>query len=306
MLKIREGVNLAKYTWFKVGGDAEYFVVLKTSQDLQDFLEYYHQNPQPIFILGAGSNLLIRDGGIRGYVVRLEGDFRNSMVVEDYTDEFVSDYQDQHLELIWARGGDLVINVASLAARNSLSGLEFLYTIPGSVGGAAKMNAGCYEDETANHCLRIRGLDLKSGELRTLTKEEAGFSYRRSDLPDDFVVTDVLFQVQPGDKTAINALMREHFDKRQATQPVHAKTAGSTFKNPPDNSAGRLLEQAGCKGMTVGGAQVSEMHCNFLINKNKATAADLEGLGEKMRKKVKDKFGIELEWEVKRVGEANV
>jgi len=286
--RLREGVGLAEITWFRVGGSAE---VLFTPAD-EDDLAYFLQNTPPevpVTVIGVGSNLLVRDGGVRGVVIRLGRGFG---AVEA-------------LEGARMRCGTAVpdIRLAQAAAKAGVSGLAFYRGIPGSIGGALRMNAGAHGTETRDVLVEARAVD-RAGRLHVLGVDELGYGYRHCSAPDDFIFTQATFQGAPGAREEIEAAMQEVADYRDQHQPTKARTGGSTFKNPPGHSAWCLVDAAGCRGLRVGGAHVSQMHCNFLINDGDATANDIETLGETVRGRVRATSGISLEWEIRRIGEA--
>lgn len=276
---------LAPYTWFRVGGPAER---LYTPGDTEALADAMRRMSGPVLPIGVGSNLLIRDGGISGTVVRLGRGF-SALAIEGSR----------------IRAGAAVpdAKLAQTAAIAGLAGLEFLRGIPGTIGGAVRMNAGCHGTETKDRLVEAT-IAFRDGTIRTLTNAELGFSYRHSALPDDAIVTEAVFEGTPDSEQAVTARMDALMQARSAAQPVREKTGGSTFRNPPNESAWRLIDAAGCRGLRIGGAQVSEMHCNFLINHGDATAADLETLGEEVRRRVKDRSGHDLVWEIRRVGHA--
>src|SRR6185436_13840524 len=235
-----------------------------------------------------GSNLIVRDGGVEGVVIRLGRGF-NEIAVEDNR----------------VRAGTAApdLRVAKAAQEAGIAGLAFLRGIPGAIGGALRMNGGAYGRETKDVLIEARGVD-RAGNVRTYTNAAMGFSYRHCGVPDDVVFTEALFRGAPGDPVAIAAEMDKITGAREATQPVKSRTGGSTFKNPPGQKAWALIDAAGCRGLIVGDAQVSELHCNFLINRGNAMAADIENLGEEVRRRVRENSGIELQWEIKRIGVA--
>jgi len=287
--KLSDHVELAPFTWFRVGGPAQ---ILFSPAD-EDDLSYFLQNlphEVPVTVIGLGSNLIVRDGGIRGIVIRLGG--RAFGAIATTADQRVV-----------AGAAALDAQVARAAAEAGVDGLAFLRGVPGAVGGALRMNAGAHGGETRDTLVEARALD-RSGAPRVFTNAEMGFSYRHSDAPEDVIFTRATFQGRPGDKTAILAEMERITATREASQPIREKTGGSTFKNPPGQKAWQLVDAAGCSGLRLGGAQVSQMHCNFLINTGAATAADIEALGEEVRRRVCETSGVELEWEIKRIGEA--
>jgi UDP-N-acetylmuramate dehydrogenase len=230
----------------------------------------------------------VRDRGIEGVVIRLARGFNETKIEGDRI-----------------RAGAAVpdVRLAQAAVDAGLAGLAFYRGVPGSVGGALRMNAGAYNRETKDVLVEARAVD-RGGKARVLSNADFGFSYRHSSVPKDFVFTQATFQGTPGDKIAIKTEMEQITEAREATQPIKSRTGGSTFKNPPGKKAWELIDAAGCRGLTVGDAQVSEMHCNFLINRGGATAADIETLGEEVRRRVKENSGVELEWEIVRVGKA--
>ncbi len=279
--------SLAELTWFRVGGPAQ---VLFMPDDEDDLAYFFANLPSdiPVTVVGLGSNLIVRDGGVAGVVIRLGRGFG-----------------DVSVEGVNLRAGAAVpdVKVARAAQEAGLSGLSFLRGIPGSVGGALRMNGGAYGREIKDALVEARAVD-RSGKVYCLSNADMGFSYRHSGVPDDYVFTQALFGAAPGDRAVIAAEMDKITEAREATQPVKSRTGGSTFKNPPVQKAWQLIDAAGCRGLRVGDAQVSEMHCNFLINLGKATAADIEALGETVRQRVNESSGVALEWEIKRIGVA--
>jgi UDP-N-acetylmuramate dehydrogenase len=284
--RVQQDAPLAATTWFRVGGPADWLV---RPADVDDLLLLLRDKPRdlPLITIGAASNLLVRDGGVRGIVLKLARGFSDIVVEADG---------------ILAGAAALDATVAEHAAEAGLDGLAFLSGIPGSIGGAVAMNAGAYGAEVKD-VLDWAEVATPSGLLR-LSAAELGFAYRRAALPEGGVVVRARFHAQPGDKDAIAEQMRAIRAAREETQPVRARTGGSTFKNPAGRKAWALIDAAGCRGLKRGGAQVSDKHCNFLLNLGDATAADLEGLGEDVREKVRDMSGITLDWEIKRIGEA--
>ena len=272
--------------WFRVGGPADVVFRPADEQDLADFLRALPLEI-PVTIIGVGSNLLVRDGGIRGVVVRLVGDFNQMTINED---------------TIEATASNLDSTLAQAAQENGRTGLEFLSGIPGTLGGALRMNAGAYGREAKDIVLSATALD-RSGTTHTLTPQDLGFTYRHCAVPQDWIFLSATLAAPVGDKDAIAARMDEIRQTREATQPVRSRTGGSTFANPPGARAWELIDQAGCRGLRRGGAQISEKHCNFMINTGNATAADLEDLGEEVRDRVRNLSGITLEWEIRRIGE---
>lgn len=294
--KLIAGADLAPYTWFRVGGPADVLFLPEDESDLAAFLGGLDPSI-PVTPLGVGSNLIVREGGVPGVVIRLMGRAWGEVM------------KTGELELT-AGAGALDLAVAKAAARHGLTGLEFLSGIPGSLGGATRTNAGCYGRELKDVLVRLEGV-TRSGE-RCVFGDGHGpvhFSYRHTDLPDDFIVTRLVLRgTGTGDAAGIAAAIEALQARRTETQPIREKTSGSTFANPdppgtPDQrSAWKLIDAAGCRGLKVGGAQVSPMHCNFLINTGNATAADLEALGELVRARVLEHSGVSLRWEVRRIG----
>lgn len=284
---LRENVALAPLAWFRVGGPAERLFQPADAEDLADFLKATPAD-MPVLPMGVASNMLIRDGGIAGVVVRFGGPLAR-IEVEGTT--------------LIAGAGALDQRVAQIAERAGLAGIAFMIGIPGTIGGAVRMNAGAFGGETRDRLIWAEALDRK-GRAHRLTNAELGFAYRKSALPEDWIVTRAAFALEPGDPATIAARMAEIKAEREASQPIRVATGGSTFKNPEGHSAWRLIDAAGCRGLRHGGAQVSEKHCNFLINTGEATAAELEALGEIVRERVLAHSGISLEWEIRRLGRA--
>ncbi len=276
----------APLSWFRTGGPAE---VLFTPADEADLATFLAGCPAdvPILVVGLGSNLLIRDGGIPGVVIRLGKAFA-SVTVEDGC-------------RVRAGAGAPDVKVARAAAEAGIDGLTFLRGIPGAIGGVLRMNGGAYGGETVDVLMEAHALD-RQGRAHVLSKAEMGFTYRHSGAPEDFIFTEALFEGRPGDPETILAAMNAITEARSASQPVNTRTGGSTFKNPPGRKAWELVDEAGCRGLRIGDAQVSELHCNFLVNHGQASASDIEDLGEEVRRRVRETAGIELEWEIKRVG----
>lgn len=283
--RIQANVDLAASTWFRVGGPAEFVARPADATDLSDFFKGLPQEI-PVTVIGAASNLIVRDGGVHGVVIRLARGF-NQISVEPTG--------------IVAGAACLDLTVAEHAAAAGLTGLEFLSGIPGTIGGAVAMNAGAYGGDVAD-ILDWAEIVTRSGELVTLTADRLAFAYRHASLPPGGVVTRARFRASPGEPTSIAARMAEIRASREATQPVRARTGGSTFRNPDGQKAWELIDGAGCRGLVRGGAMVSEKHCNFLLNTGHATAADIEGLGEEVRARVKSSSGIDLHWEIRRLG----
>lgn len=276
--------SLSEITWFRVGGPAQ---VLFTPADEEDLAYFLASVPNhPVTVIGLGSNLIVRDGGVPGIVVRLARGF-NEVKVEG--------------DLVTAGTAVPDVKVARAAADASLAGLAFYRGVPGAIGGALRMNAGAYGGETKDALIEARAID-RAGKLHVLSNADMGFTYRHSSTPDDFIFTRAVYRGTPGDAAAIAAEMESITERREATQPIKSRTGGSTFKNPPGQKSWQLIDAAGCRGLVIGDAQVSELHCNFLINRGNATAADVEGLGEEVRRRVKENSGVTLEWEIKRIG----
>jgi len=283
--RIQSDAPLGATTWFRVGGPAEWLVRPADIPDLQALLTALPLEI-PVTVIGAASNVIVRDGGIPGVVVRLARGFAD-VTVQDGG--------------VIAGAGALDATVAAHAAAAGFAGLEYLSGIPGTIGGAVAMNAGAYGSDVAN-TLEWADLITRQGDLVRLHAADIGFSYRHSGLPAGSAVVRARFHTRPGDPAAIGARMDEIRSSREATQPTRARTGGSTFRNPPGARAWELIEAAGCRGLTSGGAQVSEKHCNFLLNTGDATAADLERLGEEVRRRVHAATAISLIWEIKRLG----
>ena len=280
------GGSLADFIWFRTGGPAEWLVRPADVDDLAAFLAALDPTV-PVLPVGVGSNLIVRDGGIPGVTIRLPKAFA-----------VVSVEPGNRLR---AGGAAMGITVASAARDAGIAGLEFLRGIPGTVGGAVRMNAGAYGRETADILVEATVV-TRDGKVEVWPAERFGYTYRHSEMPAGAIVVDALFAGQPGDPAAIGAEMDRIAAEREASQPLRSRTGGSTFKNPDGYKAWQLIDTAGCRGERCGDAQVSEKHCNFLLNLGKASSADIEALGEDVRAKVKAKTGVTLEWEIQRVG----
>ncbi len=284
--RYKANAPLSELTWFRVGGPAE---VLFTPADEDDLVHFLSSAPSdvPVRVIGVGSNTLVRDGGVAGVVIRLGRGF-GAISIED-----------GHR----IRAGTAVpdVKVAKAALDAGIAGLSFYRGIPGTIGGALRMNGGAYGRETCDVLIEAVAID-RHGARHVLSNEDMGFSYRHSTVPDSMIFVEALFQGEPGDAEAIAAEMKSITEARESTQPVRSRTGGSTFKNPEGYKAWQLIDSAGCRGLKVGGASVSEKHCNFLINEGEATAADLETLGETVRRRVSETSGIQLDWEIKRIG----
>ncbi len=282
---LESDASLAPLTRFRAGGAAE---VLFRPADAEDLAEFLTAKPAdvPVTVIGVGSNLLVRDGGVPGVVVRLGKGF-GAIEIDGVT--------------IRAGAAAMDPAVADTAARAGIAGMEFLIGVPGTIGGAVRMNAGAYGAEFKDVVTEVLALDL-AGELHRLTPADLKFFYRGTTMPEGWIVTAAMVRGRDGDPAAITKRVAEIKANREATQPTSARTGGSTFANPPGGSSWKLIEQAGCRGLKRGGAQVSEMHCNFLINTGNATAADIEALGEEVRRRVRETSGVALEWEIRRIG----
>ena len=276
---------LADLTWFRVGGPAQVLFMPEHEDDLAYFLAHL-AGEIPVTVVGLGSNLIVRDGGVPGVVIRLGRGFGDTAIESEQV-----------------RAGAAVpdVKVARVAQEAGIAGLAFLRGIPGAIGGALRMNGGAYGGETKDVLIEARAVDRK-GNLAVWRNADMHYSYRHCGAPEDLIFTQALFQGRPGDRAQIAAEMDKITGSREATQPIKSRTGGSTFKNPPGRKAWQLIDAAGCRGLVVGDAQVSEMHCNFLINRGNASAADIETLGETVRTRVKENSGVELEWEIKRIG----
>ncbi len=284
--KLMANAPLAPLVWFKSGGNAEWLFEPKDVADLQAFLRGLDP-AVPVMALGLGSNLIVRDGGVPGVVVRLGKAFAKVSKSADLT--------------LDCGAGASGILVSSTARDNGIAGLEFLRSIPGTVGGFVRMNGGAYGGEVKDILVDC-DVVLRDGTLLTLPVEELHYTYRHSQLPEGAIVVGARFRGRPGKAEDIQAEMDRISASREASQPLRSKTGGSTFKNPDGAKAWELVDKAGCRGLTLGGAQVSEKHCNFLLNLGEASSADIENLGEEVRRRVKENSGIELEWEIQRVG----
>jgi len=279
---------LAPFTWLRVGGPADALFLPADEDDLAALLQALPPEV-PVSVLGVGSNVIVRDGGVEGVVVRLGGRAFAEIQIEPDISQVVAGAA--VLDAALARG----------AASAGVGGLEFYAGIPGTVGGALTMNAGCYGGETGDWLVAAWGID-RAGQRRVFTLADFVYGYRESHAPDDIIWTGAIFQGRPGEQSEIEASIAAITRRREATQPIREKTGGSTFKNPPGHAAWRLVDDAGWRGKPWGGAMFSELHANFLINTGEATAADLEDLGEAARADVLTKFGVELDWEIKRIG----
>ena len=278
--------SLADFIWFRTGGPAEWLVRPRDVSDLASFLAGLDP-ATPVLPVGVGSNLIVRDGGVPGVVVRLPKSFAKVAIEPG--------------NRVRAGGAAMGITVASAARDAGIAGLEFLRGIPGTVGGAVRMNAGAYGREACDILIEITVV-LRDGTVETWPTARLGYTYRHSELPAGAVVVEALFEGIPGDPKVIGAEMDRIAAEREASQPLRSRTGGSTFKNPEGDKAWALIDKAGCRGLRIGDAQVSEKHCNFLLNLGSASSAQIEELGEEVRRRVKAKSGILLEWEIQRVG----
>lgn len=287
--RITANAPLSSVTWFRVGGPAE---VLFRPVDRDDLAGFLADCPPdvPVTVIGVASNLLVRDGGVPGVVIRLGRGFAGIDVDRDADQPTVT-----------TGTAALDVHVARVAGEAGIAGLEFLVGIPGTIGGGLRMNAGAYGREFKDVVRTVDTVD-RQGHTRTLTGEACGFDYRHSGLPEDWILTGAVLAGEPGDPERIAARMAEISAQRGETQPIRSRTGGSTFANPEGGKAWQLIDGAGCRGLVLGGAQVSPMHCNFLLNTGTATAGDLEALGEEVRRRVRDRFGVELRWEIRRIG----
>ena len=288
--KLLRDEPLGPYTWFRVGGSADVLFLPADADDLADFLKALDASV-PVTVLGVGSNVIVRDGGVEGVVIRLAGRPWAQITTEGDT--------------ITAGAGALDSMVARASAKAGIARLEFYAGIPGTIGGALTMNAGCYGSETKDVLVSARGLNRR-GERVDYALADFGYTYRHSEVPADIIWLEATYRGRPDDPEAVQARIDEITSRREQTQPIREKTGGSTFKNPPGHSSWKLVDETGWRGklfsVTGGGAKFSELHSNFMINPGEATAADIEGLGEAVRTDVQSKLGVNLEWEIKRIG----
>ncbi len=288
--KLLRDEPLGPYTWFRVGGAADALFIPADADDLADFLKALDVSV-PVTVLGVGSNVIVRDGGVEGVVIRLAGRPWAQITTEGDT--------------ITAGAGALDSMVARASAKAGIGGLEFYAGIPGTIGGALTMNAGCYGSETRDVLVSARGV-TRTGERVEYALADFGYTYRHSEAPADILWLDATYRGTPDDPEAVQARIDEITSRREQTQPIREKTGGSTFKNPPGHSSWKLVDEAGWRGklfsVTGGGAKFSELHSNFMINPGEATAADIEGLGEAVRADVQSKLGVNLDWEIRRIG----
>jgi UDP-N-acetylmuramate dehydrogenase len=286
--RLEPDMELAPLTWFRAGGKAEVLFAPADEADLAQFLAATPVEVQ-VYVIGVGSNLLVRDGGVPGVVIRLGKGFAQVEAAGDYR--------------IRAGAAALDVRVARVALDLGISGLTFLRGIPGTIGGALRMNGGAYGGETKDVLVEARAVD-RNGRIHVLSNADMHYSYRHCGAPEELIFTAALLQGKPGDPAEISAAMDEITKSRETTQPIKSRTGGSTFKNPPGKKSWQLIDAAGLRGFAIGPAKVSELHCNFLINEGDATAAQIELLGETIRNRVRETSGVELEWEIKRIGVA--
>lgn len=278
--------NLSHLTWFKVGGNAKILFKPQDTYDLSNFLKNYHGS-LPMHVLGAGSNTIIRDGGYDGIIIKLGRNFTNIEIIDD--------------SRIRVGAGALNFNVANFCMQNSIKDLEFLIGIPGTIGGGIAMNAGSYGSEFKDVIDEVTCIDMK-GNIRHIEAEDFGFGYRHNSLKEEMIFVEAIFKTSKGESSEIKARMEEISNERQKTQPINQKTGGSSFANPEGQKAWKLIDAVGLRGHKIGGAMFSELHCNFMINTGNAKAKDLEDLGELARSKIAERYGIDLKWEIKRIG----
>lgn len=283
----RQNVRLADINWFRVGGNADYLYKAQTEDDLVELLSKIPED-FPLFVLGVGSNVIIKDGGFEGVVLRLGRSFAKIQKISSDT--------------LKVGASALDLSVANFAQMEAIAGFEFLSGIPGTIGGAIKMNAGSYESELCDILVEVTAYD-RSGIKHILSKQDLNFSYRKSaPKVKDLIFTEAIIKGRPGDMKIIQEKINEIQLKRSSTQPIRAKTGGSTFKNPEGYKAWELIDKAGMRGFKIGGASMSDKHCNFMINDGTASASDLINLGELVREKVKNNSGVNLNWEIQIIG----
>lgn len=284
--RLLPNAELADFTWFKTGGPAEVLFMPADEADLAAFLKDTHRKI-PVYVIGVGSNLLVRDGGVPGVVIRMGRGFNDIKLAGPHQ--------------IRAGTAALDMRVAQFALEHSIDLLTFLIGIPGTIGGALRMNGGAHGGETTDVLVQARAVD-REGNIKVLQHADMNYAYRHCGAADDLIFTEALFQGKAGDVVAIKAQMDSHVEHRVNAQPIKSRTGGSTFKNPAGHKSWQLIDQAGMRGFNIGPAKVSDMHCNFLINEGGATAAQIEELGETVRARVKQNSGVDLEWEIKRIG----
>lgn len=284
--KYKKNEPMKKHTWFGVGGPAEVMFIPEDKEDLSNFIRKRPQN-LPLYVIGGGSNLLVRDGGIPGIVIKLDSPQFKQYKIEGNS--------------ITCGGGMKNIDLQKIMINNKIGGLEFLSSIPGSIGGSVRTNAGCYGKEVKDVIIKAEIIN-DEGEIKEVPVDDLMLSYRNSYFPEDWIITAITFKVYPDSPEHILSIINEQKNKRQKSQPHNVRTAGSTFKNPEGLKAWELIKKSGCDKLKVGGAEVSDKHCNFLINTGTASAQDIEDLGESIRARVKEATAITLEWEIKRIG----
>jgi len=310
--RYRENADLSKSNWFQLGGPAE---VLFKPEDASDLADFMRGKPQdvPVTLIGVGSNLIVRDGGIDGVVIRLGRGFTQCVAQGEHTESLQTGQVAGAQRGVWGASPNhnhiytgaacLDINVAQVACEAGLAGLEFLSGVPGTIGGALAMNAGAYGAEIADILVEVEVVTAE-GEIKRVSPEVFNYGYRHAEIPEGWIFTGCVLRGTPGDKAEIAARMRQIQTEREASQPIRSRTGGSTFRNPEGHKAWQLVDAAGCRGLRIGDAGISELHCNFMINHGNASAADLENLGEEVRRRVKAQSGIELHWEIKRIGKS--
>ena len=276
--------EMRKSTWFRAGGNAKGYVIINNVADLKTIISF--ADKVKYYILGVGSNLMVRDQGFDGLVIKLGRNFNNIKIKKN---------------TLSVGAGVLDMNLAKFAVKNSIKNFEFFIGIPGTIGGAVKMNAGCYGSQTADNLEKILSID-KLGKIKYLKLDELKLKYRSSNIPDELIILQADFKCEYSSKSSIVEKSKFIKLKRETSQPIKEKTSGSTFKNPPNEFAAQLIEKSNCKGLVIGGASVSTLHSNFIINNGKASALDIENLGKEMIRRVQEKFGITLEWEIKIIG----
>jgi UDP-N-acetylmuramate dehydrogenase len=281
---IKKNQDLSKFSWFNLGGPAELFFKPNAISDLSSFLKI---NDKKIHILGAGSNTLIRDGGLKGVALKLGSNFSYTKILDK--------------KFIEAGSATLDRKLSNFATENALSGLEFLSCIPGTIGGAIKMNSGCYGDDISKILVSLKAID-RLGNIKVLNKEEINFSYRGCDLLDELIILSAVFKGTVSSKKSVEEKQSSLIKKKKNSQPSQIKTCGSTFKNPENKKAWKLIKDSGCQNISIGNAKISEKHCNFFVNSGKATSSDIESLIEKVQDKVFKKTGVKLELEIKVIG----
>jgi len=287
---LSKNVNLSNYSWFNLGGNAEYFYKAKNKNQLKEFLREAQKNNLKVTILGAGSNTLFRDNGVKGVVIKLVQDFSFTKIISE--------------DVIEVGAATLDRKVANFAKDNNLANLEFLSCIPGSIGGAIIMNSGCYDNDISKILISIRAINQKNFKEIEINKSDINFSYRGTDLPKDLIILSAKFKGSISKKEEINKKQSYFIEKKKLSQPSQVKTCGSTFKNiSKEKKAWMLIKEAGCESFVEGDAMISKKHCNFFVNNGKAKSIDIENLIKKVKNKVLEKTGVNLELEIKIIGE---